>query len=416
MGLNVHRWIRIALFNLLLVATLGIILRYKIAFSLPFVDQKHLLHGHSHFAFSGWISQILMALMLDHLSQYSGENIYKRYRWIFYSNLVAAYGMLLSFPVQGYGLLSITFSTLSIFVSYVFAIMYWKDLNKSKVKTNGHLWFKASLLFNVISSLGAFSLAIMMATKNLHQNWYLAAVYFFLHFQYNGWFFFACAGLIHEKIFPLNNSVALKKIFRLFAGACVPAYLLSALWLPVPLWVYLLVIVAAFAQMTGWIWMILLLKPLLPELKKKFSALSGWLLCLSAIALSLKLVLQLCSTIPTLSTLTFGFRPIVIGYLHLVLLGCITLFIMGYLFAARLIQINKNAFRGVIIFTAGIFINEVFLMVQGISAIEYNDVPFINELLLFAAIVMFTGLVLLNVSQKNFYKDDLNHKNSFSNT
>jgi hypothetical protein len=411
MALNLHRWIRIALFNLLLVATIGVILRYKIAFSLPFVDQKHLLHGHSHFAFSGWVSQILMVLMIDHLSGNFGEKIYTRYRWVLYANLITAYGMLLTFPVQGYGLFSIIFSTLSIFVSYAFAVMCWKDLTKSKVTTVSHLWFKAALLFNAISSLGAFSLAIMMATKNLHQNWYLAAVYFFLHFQYNGWFFFACMGLITEKLFPRSNSCVLKKIFRLFAGACVPAYLLSTLWMQMPLWIYLLVVIAAFAQIAGWIWMIRVIKPQMAEVNKKFSVLSQWLLGLSAIAMSLKFLLQLASTIPSLSTLTFGFRPVVIGYLHLVLLGCITLFILGYIFANKLIVLNKNAFRGVIIFTSGIFINEALLMIQGISAMEYINVPFINELLLSAAVILFTGLVVLNISQKNFYKADLNHKN-----
>ena len=49
------KWLRISLFNLMLVAFLGMILRYKILFSLPFLDQKHLLHAHSHFAFSGWV-------------------------------------------------------------------------------------------------------------------------------------------------------------------------------------------------------------------------------------------------------------------------------------------------------------------------------------------------------------------------
>lgn len=61
-------WIRISFLNIMLVAIIGCILRYKIAFSIPFIDQKHLLHGHSHFAFSGWITQVLMALLINHLS------------------------------------------------------------------------------------------------------------------------------------------------------------------------------------------------------------------------------------------------------------------------------------------------------------------------------------------------------------
>ena len=58
------KWIRISLFNLLVVALLGVLMRYKIGFSFPFFDQKYLQHAHSHFAFAGWVSQMLMACMV----------------------------------------------------------------------------------------------------------------------------------------------------------------------------------------------------------------------------------------------------------------------------------------------------------------------------------------------------------------
>jgi hypothetical protein len=111
--------------------------------------------------------------------------------------------------------------------------------------------------------------------------------------------------------------------------------------------------------------------------------------------------LQLGSTIPSLSTLAFGFRPIVIGYLHLVLLGVITLFLLGYMFAENLLTINKKAIAGAGIFAAGIIINEIFLMTQGVAALEYINIPFINEFLLLTALIMLTGIALLNISQQN---------------
>ena len=156
------KWIRIALFNLLLVAMMGVILRYKILFSLPLVDQKHLLHGHSHFAFAGWVTQILMALLIDAVGTQKNENLFPKYHWLLTGNLITAYGMLLSFSVQGYGLFSITFSTLSIIISYAFAIVIWRDINTVAQKQIYHLWFKASLVWSVLSSVGAFALAFMM--------------------------------------------------------------------------------------------------------------------------------------------------------------------------------------------------------------------------------------------------------------
>ena len=407
------KWIRIACFNLLLVALIGVILRYKILFSLPFVDQKHLLHGHSHFAFAGWVTQILMVLLIDAVGTQKNQPLFPKYQWLLIGNLITAYGMLLSFPVQGYGLFSISFSTLSIIVSYVFAITLWKDINTIKQKQVSHLWFKAALLWSVLSSIGAFALAFMMATKTVHQNWYLAAVYFFLHFQYNGWFLFACMGLLFHQMYKANCTLASsRKIFWLFAIACLPAYLLSTLWMHLPLIVYLLVIAAAFAQVIGWILIIKNVQQLKQIFFSRKNNTAYILLCLSALAFSIKLLLQLGSTIPSLSDIAFGFRPIVIGYLHLALLGVITLFILGYCLFTHSTIFNTTNKKGITIFALGVVLNEVLLMLQGVTFMGYTIIPYMNEALLFTAIVLFSGLLLLNfpIRKHKFVQHDLNHR------
>ena len=127
---SLRKWLQISLFNLMLVAFIGVILRYKIAYSLPFIDHKKLLHSHSHFAFAGWITQALMALLVAYISEQTGISYFRKYRWLLMANCVTAYGMLISFPFEGYGLISILFSTLSIVVSYFFAVIFWRDLNR----------------------------------------------------------------------------------------------------------------------------------------------------------------------------------------------------------------------------------------------------------------------------------------------
>jgi hypothetical protein len=401
MGISLRFWLRIAFTNLLIVAFIGVVLRYKIAFSLPFVDQKHLLHGHSHFAFTGWITQALMALLVARLNPDEPALAFKKYRWLLAVNLFTAYGMLVSFPLQGYGAWSISFSTLSIFTAYIFAFFYWRDLDALHQKSSSHQWFKAALVFNIISSAGTVMLAYMMATKNVHQNWYLAAVYFFLHFQYNGWFFFSGMGLLIAAVEKITgNNVKLTLVFRLFNLACVPAYLLSALWLPIPAFVYWLVVLAAAAQLAGWGLLVQLLLKNKAAIKTAIAVTGKWILLLAAAALSIKLLLQMGSVVPSLSQLAFGFRPIVIGYLHLVLLGVITMFILGYTAAFNLLPGNKNARRGIAVFITGIIINECLLMTQGVAGLSYTSIPNINELLLAAAIIMCTGMLLFVAATK----------------
>ena len=405
-----RKWLQVPLFNLMLVAFIGIILRYKIAFSLPFVNQKYLLNGHSHFAFAGWITQALMALLVASLSEQNGRNYFQKYRAILIANLITAYGMLLTFPLVGYAYPSILFSTLSIFVSYVFSFVFWKDISKLMIKNPANSWFKIALLCNVASSAGAFSLAYMMATKNVHQNFYLAAVYFFLHFQYNGWFFFSCMGLLVYRLY--GNGIrgnSFKKIFVLFTGSVIPAYFLSVLWAPIPLWLYILVVIAAIAQLAGWILILRLIQKNIGEIKKYPIGLSGFLFILCGIALTIKLCLQAGSVIPSLSKLAYGFRPIVIGYLHLELLAVISLFIITYFFAHKFVHINKMSTIGIILFTLGIFLNEILLMIQGVSDIRYTGVPFINHYLFGTAILLFGGMLIVNYGQF-FYKTEQDHK------
>ncbi|MBK8610722.1 MAG: hypothetical protein IPL84_12480 [Chitinophagaceae bacterium] len=402
MVFSLSRWLKITLINLFIVACLGVTLRYKILYSLPFIDQKHLLHGHSHFAFAGWITQAIMALLVSYLIKQQGNNIYKKYKWLLYANLFTAYGMLIAFPIEGYGLFSIIFSTASIFVSYFFAFFYWRDLNKLARGSAAHAWFKAAVLFNAVSSVGAFALTIMMVARVIHQTWYLAAEYFYLHFQYNGWFFFACMGLFTAFISRYTDSEkVLTSVFRFFVLAIVPAYFLSALWMDIPVWVYILVILAALSQVIGWLQLVHLTRKNRALLNPHFSTVSKYILVCSAVALSVKLLLQLGSTIPSLSNLAFSFRPIVIGYLHLVLLGVITLFLLGSMFSEDYFYSNKRSVTGVIIFAGAVMLNEILLMVQGVAAITYTSIPFINEMLLGAALLLFTGALLMSLTKIN---------------
>lgn len=393
---DLFKWLRLAIINLAIVALIGVILRYKIAYSLPFIDQKQLLHGHSHFAFSGWVSAALMALLVGYLQNSGLKNAFQKYKFILLANLVAAYGMLVAFPIQGYGAVSISFSTMAVVVSYWFAVRYWKDLNQLPNSHVTHLWFKGAVFFNAFSSLGTFYLAYMMISHRINQDFYLSAVYFFLHFQYNGWFFFACMGLFMQMIsISTVSSEKLKTVFWYFFSASIPAYLLSTLWLPLPIWVFVVVFFAALAQVYGWGILCQIWYKNRVALTNKIAPSDRYLFILAGLALSIKLILQLGSTYPPLSQLAFGFRPIVIGYLHLVLLGVITIFILGYLKTHHILLANGLTKYGLVIFTGGIFLNELILMSQGLAALYTETLPGVAGGLLTAALVMATGIFLV---------------------
>jgi len=391
MKLNFSYWIKFSLFNLLLVATLGLLMRYKIAFELPFIHQKNIQHSHSHFAFAGWVSQTLIVLMVHFLSKQNSAINLKKYKKVFISNLVCAYIMLFSFIFQGYGLLSILFSTLSIFVSFWFAFLFFKDLRLVSNEAIAKNWFKAALFFNVISSFGTFALAFMMATKNVPQDFYLSSIYYYLHFQYNGWFWFACMGLFLSQL-TLNLSIvkANKTIFNWFFISCIPAYLLSILWIKLPIWIYSIAVISAVLQVVIWI---KFLKIIIPNFIKNFSLAPffKWIYIGLIVCISIKFLLQLGSTIPLVGKLAYGFRPIVIAYLHLVLLAIISGFLLVYLFTKRFVFQTNAIKKALALFIIGIFLNELVLAIQGITSFSYILIPFVNEMLFGIAIILFFG-------------------------
>lgn len=394
-----QRWIRFSLFNLLVVALVGVLMRYKIGFDFNYFDQKFLQHAHAHFAFSGWVTQTIMVLIVHFLTPFISRSSNKLYNILLATNLFVSYGMLFSFAYQGYGTYSLIFSTLSILVNACFTWWCFIDLYQLK-NWPGTPWISASLVFNILSSLGTFALAYMMATKNFQQHYYLASVYWYLHFQYNGWFFFACIGLFLNYLktmypdFKLSSSV-----FWLFSGSCIPAYGLSILWLDIPNWIYAIIAISAITQLFAWGIMVNKMR-ILPYFRfKNIRRLYPFLFCYIALAISLKLILQAGSTIPEISKLAFGFRPIVIAYLHLVLLAITSVFIITYSLGINLITNSKITVIGIIAFVLAVLANEVVLAMQGIGSLKYIVLPGVNLILLLIAITIFISLGFMILGQ-----------------
>ncbi|MBK7665961.1 MAG: hypothetical protein IPJ32_00640 [Sphingobacteriaceae bacterium] len=308
--------------------------------------------------------------------------------------------MLFSFLYQGYSTLSIILSTITIIIACFFAFFVFKDLKKIDDSNPSKPWFKAALIFNIISSLGTFYLAYMMASRNFNEHWYLASVYFYLHFQYNGFFIFSCLGLFFSECNTMLPQFKYNKIFfNLFYLSFIPAYFLSTLWAKLPIWLYTIVVIAAFTQVFAWFKIIQVIKAALKS-GSTLNKFQTYLFLFVGIAFTIKLLLQLGSTIPAVSDLAFGFRPIVIAYLHLVLLAVISVFILSYLYTFKLILVNKLTTLAFSVFVIGIFLNEFVLAIQGVAAFSYIVVKYVNEMLFGISLLLLLGTILIVTSQR----------------
>ncbi|HVK49286.1 MAG TPA: hypothetical protein VM488_15605, partial [Pseudobacter sp.] len=263
-------------------------------------------------------------------------------------------------------------------------------------------WIRAALFFYVISAAGPFFLAKLMATGNTDQQWYIGSVYFFLHFQYNGWFTFAVLGLFLGMLHRKGISINSREIFRVQFLACIPAFFLSTLWMKLPQWLYVIAVAAALGQVFALMLLIQSIWKKRKAIRQSFDKVPFVLCGLALIAFGIKTCMQALSVFPDLSYLAFGFRPVVIGYLHLVLLGFVTFFLIGYIFQAGYLSLsNGRPLPGIICFVTGVILNELFLFIQAIASIAGTYIPLINYFLFMAALLMLAGLIVLNYSQLN---------------
>lgn len=398
------KWYQIALFNLVVLAFLGLILRYKINFPLEIFQQKNLLHAHSHFAFNGWAGFLLQVLILNEFT--NDYKISTKFwdRFFLISTLIN-YAMIISFAWTGYSVISITLSTASLWLSYIFAYKIYKTIAAEQNNKISILFIKASLFFLLLSSLGPYALAIIIASKSTHQYWYHNALYFFLHFQYNGWFTFAVLAFLMKKLEKnhLFDSRYASTFFAVLAITCIPSYFFTSLWHHRPLSITVIIIATAILQTAALYFLWKLLKENMKGVFETLPSICRWLYSLAIIAFILKVLLQFFSVHPQLGQLAFGLRPIIIGYLHLIFLAFISMYLLGLIADKEIISLNHRiTFTGLITFAAGIIGNQILLAVQGFAAIYYLYLPKINLILFANTFVLLAGAILLFIaSTKN---------------
>lgn len=411
-------WLLLALSWLVVIALAGSFIRLMFLADINIFRYKYLLHAHSHVAMLGWVYSAFFTGILYMFLNDSGFNSLS-YRRIFWLTQITIAGMMVTFTIQGYGPASIAFSTGHIFLSYWFAGKFWRSVRNSK---NLHQKYPlalrfilAGLFFLVLSSFGPWGLAYLAANDLTGSDLYHQAIYFYLHFQYNGWFVFALMGLffsvLEKKGVVYSGSRALLAFWLLFY-ACIPAYFLSLLEYPLSGLLRGLAVSSAIVQVAG-------LGALLSAFKLKaisrfnqsgsmFMILTG----ISLVALFLKFILQLVSTVPGIEILAFVLRDVVIAYLHLVMLGSVTCGMLGFFGYHQLLQLSgKVAVSGLWIFLAGFLITEAWLFLNGLRVFMKNGNIWWREGSLFIfSLLMTVGLIIFWAVQWNHFKRQENEK------
>jgi hypothetical protein len=112
------------------------------------------------------------------------------------------------------------------------------------------------------------------------------------------------------------------------------------------------------------------------------------------------MVLQVGMIIPSLADAVFGYRPIIIGFLHLVFLGLVSLYILSNFINDGVFTLDRKISKmAIAFFTLAIIINETILLIDGIGLMFYTTNPIYAWLLWFASILLFFGASFLLVAR-----------------
>ncbi|MEA1784780.1 hypothetical protein U1E44_01635 [Arenibacter sp. GZD96] len=391
---HIRLQIRSALCYFLLAAALGFILRLFYVVELP-VTYRYLVHAHSHIALLGWVYLTLTALIYGWFVRNTA--IDTKYGYLFWGTQITLVGMLFSFPFQGYALFSIIFSTLFLFASYAFTWLFLKNVQGARCATNSYRCIRMALGYMVLSSIGPWVLGGIMATLGTDSVWYRMAIYFYLHFQYNGWMLLGLLGLFifvleqHQIELPPKG---FKWFYWCFNWSIILSFFLSTLWAKPHFVFYLLGCLGAILQVAALVLFLKMLsktRPLWRTFLTQFQHTLGYIF---AVLLTVKISLQLLTAFPYFADLAATYTDFTIGYLHWTFLGVVSIGLFLLLDYGKWIHISKNIFR---LYFIGFVGTEGLIMYKGLAAWLGFGLPkgYFNMLVVGSALIVLSLVLLL---------------------
>ncbi|RTE52753.1 hypothetical protein EHW67_13850 [Arenibacter aquaticus] len=384
--LGIRSQIKVSLGYFLLAALLGVLLRMFVVVPIP-VNYRFIVHTHSHIALLGWVYVALTTLL--YYLYLHGAGLKSRYGKIFWFTQLCLLGMLLSFPFQGYALFSIIFSSMFLVASYWFTAFFIKNVPQRTKDSLAYRCIRIALLFMVSSSIGPWALGGIMTVLGPESIWYRLAIYFYLHFQYNGWMVMALAGLLFYLLQEVGIVVSDKRsrfFFRCTGLGIVLSFFLSTLWTaPGPVF-YIMGGLGALLQLLGFGLLFRVCFKNRQLLKSRLSPTQYSSLKLVSVLLIVKMLLQLLTALPYFASLSTTILDFTIGYLHWTFLGVVSLGLFFFLDYYKMIKLSKTGLR---VYFTGFVITELLIFYRGTAAwlgwglIEgYSDVLAVGSLLI----------------------------------
>lgn len=401
-------WIICCFLNFLIACLFGLIMRLVYLYPINWINYGFLLHAHSHVAMLGWVYLMIYVLVVRFFipKEKSQKRIYNRLFWLTEFSII---GMMITFPLQGYALFSIIFSTLHILLSYAFCRLVWKDIFKEKTPQQKLL--RVSVLFMILSTLGVWCLGPAVSTLGKQSVFYQIAIQFFLHFQFNGWFMFAVLALFLKQFQHKMEERKFEKFYFLLIVSTFLTLAFPIRWFAA---INILNWINAFGvilQLGAFVYFYQMLQPQIKDFKKGLDESAKLVYGLALCSLFLKIGIQLLTIFPNITQVSHQIRNFVIGFIHLTTLGIITGFLFGILLQNKILSAHSSVLKiGVKSFILGYLATEILLFFQGVLLYfgsgmlsGYYESIFVCSLILVFGLVLMM-LSVIDLQSNNFAK------------
>ncbi len=392
----IRPWVRWAIFFFLMASFFGLFMRYFFIGDIPYFEYKNLLHAHSHVALLGWGYLAITACLV--FIYVKNQARLKTYKVLLFGNVLSTIGMMLSFPFQGYGLYSITFSTLQLLFSYGFAYHFLKDLGATKGRLDKTL-VKYGVWWMILSTLGLWAIAPIGAILGKLHPFYTLSVQWFLHFQFNGWFIYALLGILVHLAQRKNNPILINPwVMRSLHLSLLFTYALTITWhLPTEG----LLTINAIGVGLQFLAFLAILYPVGKRLFLSFLPPSGFgekILYAGFLLLGLKALIQLSLVFHDAAAASHEVRSFVIGFIHLIMLGAISFGAGGVLLMKNILPSSVESKWGWNMLLTAFVLSELILFAQGLLQWQkWGALSYYHDLIFYASILFPVSLLLIGL-------------------
>jgi hypothetical protein len=188
-----------------------------------------------------------------------------------------------------------------------------------------------------------------------------------LHFQFNGWFWFAAMAIGARWVERNGYTFALDPLtLGLWVASAVLTYALAIAWSePLPA-VFATVSVGVGMQVWAAIRTLRILRTLGEQARERFPIWGRILIGVALVSMAMKVLVQAAVAVPQVAVMAFTVRHYVMGFIHMNTLGTMTCLLLAYAVMHGWCDLRSRTLRfGLGLIASGIVLSELMLFAQG---------------------------------------------------